>query len=464
MAVIIVLSLALVPVVKLATSPTLFGGSGGTAVLAYYSGGDYHFLAYSYNTYGQPVVGTPINVTFSGSGAPPSSEATTNASGLATWTVTGSPPSNGLSFTLRISGNAIEEGTLPPSPSPGGLILTGGNPSPFVVDPSNSSRTDVLLVYEGPNGTEPTMYKVYYSYGASQQNFPPLNESQMTFLGTPTSYVSVFRLPPAPSGTTLTSVGIFDENGTLVSGSSSSFQGVGGPFVPPTPEQLFTSFTSSIFALLVPLMAILVAYNTYGKDKATGVLESVLARPVTRRGLALTRYTSILLSISVAVIVAMAAMELISQALLGKIFSPTFAVYTIAALVVEAAAFVGLTMLISHVLKSTGGIIGVGVGLWIVLDFFWSVFILVAALLLGVQIGSGNYLGVTIDSGFLNPAQFYGLVQQYLNGVTITSTSGASIPISPATYGLTPFTLVGAAAFWVFVPLAGSLYLATHRD
>lgn len=463
MAVIIALSLGLVPLVKLASTSVFTGSSGGTALMEYYAGGELHFLAYSYNTYGQPVVGTPINITITGPGAPRSSAATTNSSGFASWTASSKLPNNNMSFVLKVSGNTVVGGTFPFNPKLGDVYFMGGNPSPLVTDPSNSSRFDVLFAYEGPFGARPTMFRVYYSYSNSPGG-GVMNETQMTFLGTPTTYVSTFKVPQPPSGTTTTSVGVFDVNGTLVSGSSSTVVSVGGQFTPPTPEQLFTAFVSSILSLVIPLMAILVTYNSYGKDKATGVLESVLTRPVTRRGLGLTRYLAILISISVALVITIIVMEGESQVLLGKILPPTFALYNMGALVVEAAAFVGLTMLISHVIRSAGGIIGVGIGLWTVLDFFWSILIFLGAYLLGVQIGSGNYLGLTIDSGFLNPAQYYGLVVQYLNGVTITSAGGTSIPISPATYGLTPITLVAAAAFWMAIPLAGFLYLATHRD
>jgi ABC-2 type transport system permease protein len=214
----------------------------------------------------------------------------------------------------------------------------------------------------------------------------------------------------------------------------------------------------------VPLMAVLVAYGSYGKDKATGVLESVLTRPVTRRGLALSRYVSILLSISVALVATMAVMEAISKAMLGSILSPAFAAYTVGSLIVEAAAFIGIVMLLSHVLKSSGSIVGLGVGLWILLDFFWGLLILIAALALGVQIGSGNYLGLTVRSAFFNPAQFYVLVGDFLNGLSISSSFGTQIPISPATYGLTPYSIALTGLFWVLVPAGIFLYSSSRRD
>lgn len=463
MAIIIALSLGLVPLVKLASTTSLSYG-GGTGVMEYYGGGDYRFLGYSFNTYGQPVVGTRINVTFSGSGAPPSSSGTTNSSGFANWSVPGSPPTSQYSIIVSVSGNVMSEGQMPPPRSPGEALFLGGNPLPFVVDPSNSSRTNVLFFYEGPNGTPPTGYRVYYNFSSSSgPSSGPLNESQMTLLGSATSYVSIFKLPPFPSGTLTVSVAAYTQNGTLITLSSTTYQSGGIP-PPPNPQGLFTAFTGAILGLVVPLMAILVTYNSYGKDRATGVLESVLSRPVTRRGLGLSRYLSILISLSVAIVIMMAVMEGESQILLGKILDPTFAVYSVVALVVEVAAFIGIMMLVSQRLKSTGAIIGVGIGLWVILDFFWGILILLGAYLVGVQIGSGNYLGLTIDSSFLNPAQFYSLVAQYVGGTTISTSSGGSIPISPATYGLTPLTLAAAAAIWVILPLAGFLYLSTHRD
>ena len=462
MAVIIGLSLALVPLVKTATNPAVFG-SGGTATLEYYSGGEYHFLAYSYNTYGEPVQGTALNITFTGPGAPASSAAATNSSGFAAWTARGSPPSDRHFYTLKESGNTVMQGSFPPSAKAGEVNSIGESPLSLVTDPANSSRSDALVVYEGPNGTLPTMYRVFYSYGSfSSGGLFSVNESQMTPLGTPSSFASAFKLPPPPPGTTMTSVAVFDRNGTTVASLSNSVQNV-GQYVPPTPEALFTALSSSILSLVVPLMAVLVAYNSYGKDKANGVLESVLTRPVTRRGLGVARYVAVLLSIAIALVATMAIMEGISQAMIGKVLPFTFALYTVGALVVEAAAFAGLTMLISHAVRSAGGIIGIGIGLWVVLDFFWGVLMVLGASLLGVQIGSGDYLGLTIDAGFLNPAQYYGLVGQYLNGATISS-AGGGIPISPATYGLDPVTLVADAALWVALPLAAFLYLAVRRD
>ena len=462
MAVIVALSFGIIPIINLATYPTPYS-SGSTVVLGYYRGPSYHLLAYSFNTYGQPVSGAVVNLTIADQAGTHSSRVTTNSSGFSSWAIAGSPGGQQVTYSVSISGAEVQ-GTLP-------LLQTGevfvfiGYPINMVVNPADSSRADVLFVYEGANGSLPTMYSVYYNFSRS---IGPVvvapNMTQMTLLGTPTSLVTAFHLPAVPTNTELVTIGAFGPNGTNALYMSSEGYELGGASVTTTPNQIFTSFTASILSLVVPLMAVLVAYGSYGKDKATGVLESVLTRPVTRRGLALSRYISILLSISVALVVTMAVMEVISKAMLGSVLSPAFAAYTVGSLIVEAAAFIGIVMLLSHVLKSSGSIVGLGVGLWIILDFFWGLLILIAALALGVEIGSGNYLGLTIQSAFFNPAQFYVLVGDFLNGLSISSSFGTQIRISPATYGLTPYSIALAGVFWVLVPAGLFLYSASRRD
>jgi ABC-2 type transport system permease protein len=461
MAVIVALSLGIIPIVNLATSPTTFS-TGSTVVLGYYSAPNYHLLAYSYNTYGQPVSGAVVNLTITDQAGAHGGSSTTNSSGYSSWEIAGNPDGQQVAYAENARGSGTQ-GTLPPFQI-GEVFSFGGYPINLVVNPANSSLSDVLFVYEGANGSLPTTYSVYYKFGAQSAVATAPNESQMAFLGTPKGFATVFHLLPAPVNATLLTIGAFGPNGT--NGMYSSYSGslLGGLPVSATPNQIFTSFTGSILSLVVPLMAVLVAYGSYGKDKTTGVLESVLSRPVTRRGLALSRFISILLSISVALVVTMAVMEGISQALLGSILSPAFAAYTVGALIVEAAAFIGIMMLLSHFLKSSGGIVGLGVGLWILLDFFWGLLVLIAAFVLRVQIGSGDYLGLTIQSSFFNPAQFYVIVGDFLNGLSISSSFGTQIPISPATYGLTPFSIVLDGLFWVIAPVGLLFYSASRRD
>ena len=455
MAVIVLLSLGIVPIAKLAGSPQVYG-NGGTLVVGYDSGQQFKLLAYSYNIYGQPVVGTQLNVTMNDALGHHSATASTNASGFAVMTVPSGHPGNQTFYFIRVAGQVVAEGSLPYSHS-GQVFSLAGSPIGSVVDPANSSRSEALFFFQGPNGRVPSMYRIYYNFSASYGG-PVTSAAGMTFLGSPTSYVSVFRLPEIPRSTPNVLLVAADANGTVE--FESGFSSTGGPTEATTPLSVFSLFMSNILALVVPLMSILVAYNSYGKDRTTGVLESVLTRPVTRRSLGLTRYASFVIAISVALVVTMVAMEAISQFLLGDILPLNYAAYTVGAMAVEAAAFIGIVMVISQLTKSQGTMILASMGLWVVLDFLWTVLVFFVSAVLGVQVGSGNYLAVTIQSSFFNPAQFYSLIGVYIEGITTVG----SVPISPATYGLTPLTLALDASFWVFVPLFAFLYLVSRRD
>lgn len=460
----ILLSLVLVPIIKLSAGQT-FASSGDVAVVGYDSGTGYQFLAYSYNAYGLPVSGTQVNLTLTDSGGTHNLGASTNSSGFASWTAAVGQTGTPVTYVLRTGGEARGGGTLPPFTRPGEVINLGGPALALVVDQADSSRRRALFMYEGPNGTLPTMYGIYYNFSAqSGPGGSPLDKSQMTQLGSPTTFVSIFSLPAIPGDATSVSLAAFDANGTMLTASQYSIASIGGATSPPTPEAAFASFSSTVLALVTPLMAILVAYNSYAKDRATGVLESVLARPITRRSLGVSRYLAFVFSIFVALVVTVGVMELISLSLLGKATSAAFAVSTIASLAVEAAAFTGIVMSLAQLIKSQGNMLLVAIGLWILLDFFWSVLTVLTASILGVQVGSGNFLGLTIQSSFFNPAQFYTLIGDYLAGVSATASGGASMPISPATYGITPYTLGLTAAFWVLAPLGIFLRLVSTRD
>ncbi len=462
MAVLILLSFAMVPLVKMAQTPPFYS-SGGTAVVGYHSGSEYRMLAYSYNAYGQPVAGTRLNLTVTGQSGTESYSTSTNSSGFSSWSLPA--PSQGQPiYNLYSGGSLVSSGSIPVGVGNGQVFGIAGQNLASVEDPANSSRRDALFFYMGPNGTAPTMYEVRfnYTYGSGSPYTLP-NKAHTIFLGTPTTYVSSFPIPDVPRNATMMTLEVFDANDTAFLASTYSIVVPGGGYVAPTPEEAFSLFMSAVLVLVVPLMAILVAYNSYGKDKATGVLESVLARPVTRRGLATSRYIAFVGAMSAALLVTMGVMELISQGLLGGILPPLSALYAVGALIVEAAAFTGIIMLLAHFIRSQGNIMLVGIGLWIVLDFLWSVFTLLAASVLGVQVGSGNYSGLTLQSSFFNPAQFYSLIGAYLNGVSTTG-FGGSTNISAATYGVTPLTLGLDAAIWVVAPLALLLYFSSRRD
>jgi len=99
MAVIVALSLGLVPLANLA-SGSFSTSSGGVALVGYYDPPDYHFLTYSYNGYGQPVQGTPVNLTITGASGRNSMSVATNSSGYAVVSMSGDTPGPSVYYSF----------------------------------------------------------------------------------------------------------------------------------------------------------------------------------------------------------------------------------------------------------------------------------------------------------------------------------------------------------------------------
>jgi ABC-2 type transport system permease protein len=217
-------------------------------------------------------------------------------------------------------------------------------------------------------------------------------------------------------------------------------------------------FFSGVLGFFIPLMTIIGSYSSYGKDRLTGVLESVLSRPITRRGLAMSRFLSTLSAFSIAVVASVGVVDLVLNSVAGSFLPQDYALAIIAGLVVEVAAFTGLIFLLSHLVKSTGLLLGLSIGLFVVLDFFWGLIIFLLTLLLGGAQGSFVGLQATYLSYYANPAQFLNLVNAYV----LQSSLGGFV--SPSSYGVTLPAIVFDGVLWAVAPFIIFLYLAVKRD
>ncbi|MDA4123101.1 MAG: ABC transporter permease [Thaumarchaeota archaeon] len=392
--------------------------------------------------------------------------------------------------------------TTPPGRSVPLFSSLPGEVFALVTDSNNASARDIRVSWVGSDGARPVGYEVYYKFvfpqcqtsangGTSCVGQPqqPLNQTNAKLLGTMSSYMQVFQAPKSEANFTATTgvlIGLVNPNGTsvaaitpgdsqqsnpnaIVSVSSlyPSNKLTGGQGVQATQAtQIMTRFFSSIFGLFIPLLAIVGTYSTYGKDRVSGVLESVLAQPVTRRGLSLSRYLSTFAAMSAAVVVSVAVVDLVAQHFAGSFVSSAIVVSSTGALLVELAAFIGIAMLLSHLVKSSGTLIGLSIGLFLLIDFFQGLIVTIVAAILQIGPGSVGYYQVSVALDFLNPAQFVSLVVTYFTNVFtfvgIISTQG--LPITPQSYGITIPAIVLTGLLWVAVPLACFLYLATKKD
>ncbi|HKW04717.1 MAG TPA: ABC transporter permease subunit [Nitrososphaerales archaeon] len=482
-------------------------------VFVYYDTSGYHFLAFVWNKFGQPIGGMKFDVNVSDPSSPSglaSGSGVTNASGITQFT-TVVPESNGYSISLVATSRSGElvSGTYSPflpSTLPGqtvSLFQPGRYTSPStpttIIDSSNASARDILVSWAGMNGSSPRGYEVYYKFVSSDQSCQitftesvcngagpqvpfELNHTNAFLLGIMKSYIQIFHAP-APSGfnasnalNTVVAIGLTYPNGTSVARSAGEvfslpvgqlYPAVGNSLTSEQVSQIVVTFFEDIFGLFIPLNAIVATYSIYGKDRVSGILESVLAQPVTRRGLALSRYVSSLLGLSIALIVSAAVLDLIAEQLWHSFINSNLLISSAAALLIELAAFIGIMMFLSHLVKSSGALIGIGVAMFLVIDFFQSLIVTLVTSALGIQGGSVNFYKVAAVLGFANPAQFVTLVDTYLTNLYQASFFGiatGSFPITPSSFGITIPSIIVTAVLWISVPLGLFLYLAIKRD
>jgi ABC-2 type transport system permease protein len=513
MALIIVLSLALLSAFSVSTNQEQTFVN--TQVLSWYdSGGSYHFLALAWNANGQPVSGVSFQVNLTQSEATGSTincpsatsysaTGATNANGVANFSLSApiSPnysacvvftQANGLSMPLGPFPSPYVSGQIGVSSSlvPPGQIVSLGYGGPVQIVNTGSFSQGFIAAWAGSYGAAPTNYTVYYQFINNTQtlctgqsctetiNFTANgSQSSMQYLATMTGYIQNLPLPPIPANinasTSSIAIGMFYPNGTAVATIASyltqQFYAQSGLVSVSTADAIVLGFFQGIFGLFIPLIAILGSYNSYGKDRVSGVLESVLAQPVSRRGLSLSRFVSSFVAMAIAISIAMGVVDAIFYYYTHTFFDANLLLISAGAFFVELAAFIALMMFFSRILKSSGALVGLGIGLFLLFALFWSLIVDILAFVVFPQAGFGTqaYNQIIVAGEFLNPAEFVSLVDAYvLHSLSAGGLVGGGFgsQISPADYGITIFSLVAAALLWIGVPLAAFLYLAIKRD
>jgi ABC-2 type transport system permease protein len=462
-AVILLISLAIIPFTS--RSIVNIDRFNQPAILYYHDGGGYHFLDYLYNNYGDPLSGVGLNFTLSMGTTSYTQTGVTNSSGLALVSI--NAPRGNYFATVKntYSSGVATSFSSPLDTAPAGVIrYLSSAPISTVTDKHNSSIQRVQAFYAAPGGGLPSGYSLYYKLVPASFPFPtkaaPFNQTQMTPLANLTTYHEIFD-PSIPAGTDPQGTvwfEIFAPNRTAV---ESTFYPVGLLRQSQPPINVSNAaaiFFSGVLGFFIPLMTIIGSYSSYGKDRLTGVLESILSRPITRRGLGMSRFLSTLSAFSIAVVASVGVVDLVLNSVAGSFLPQDYVLAIIAGLVVEVAAFTGLIFLLSHLVKSTGLLLGISIGLFVVLDFFWGLIIYLLTLLLGGAQGSFVALQATYLSYYANPAQFLNLVNAYV------LQSSVGVFVSPSSYGVTLPAIVLDGVIWAVAPFIIFLYLAVKRD
>lgn len=459
---------------------------------AYYLPGQEHIVIYASDSYGRPVAGVTVLARLCLQGpqnslSPPLENLTgtsgadgfisltghlwdNNTGGYAVNTTLTDPrmpnlDQNGndsVDFTFFINLNPI--GVIEQIQGSGGGF--GMSPISTVLSGTNPNVPDALqVVWAGPNGTVP--WGDQLRYFLTYSNNPSARAANQTILiGNLTADVQSLPLTihgySTSSRTPVMIVELFSPTGSLLVATQANAQAFyPGTVAMSAPSYVF-AFVGEIMALFVPLMAVVAAYSSYGKDRTSGTIEAVLAQPISREGLVLSRYIAVIAALATALAVAAGIIDVLTNHYAGTYLPANDVLGFYAALVIVAATYAGFVFLFSHLLRTTGGVIGAAVGVYMLFGLVWTTVVTeLVAIILGYSGGGHAYTALALDLQFLSPTGVVTLTQVLgVGGFAVFS----SETFNPASYGVTFVTVGLAGLAWAMIPLALTLYLVKIRD
>lgn len=328
------------------------------------------------------------------------------------------------------------------SPSPGGTVINSAGSVAY----SNLSNRSI----QGYNNP--------YAYF--------LNESQLTLFGTFTeSPVTVLNTINLAKNTNSSRYlfEIFTPNGTEMAWATVQLS---NPASQTTVNNVFYTEVLPILGLFVPLMAVLSAYLTFGKDKVSGALNYVVVRPMSRASIISSRYLANNLAIFIPAAASIGISSLLFDYYLGTYIPEYTILLSLWAIAVMTAGFCGIMYLASAFFKSGGILIGLAIGLFLILDLFWTFPALPLIPLVIVSRfapGSLAFASAYIISNYVSPSGFANLVSMLASGST-------NVPpfyfgnFLPSQIGITVLLVVGLGAVWILAPFILAVFRFSKYD
>lgn len=309
-------------------------------------------------------------------------------------------------------------------------------------------------IYQG-GGFTATYYGNLTNLSALPQ-FAKIPRSEMTLFGrfhtTPSFIVNPANLS-ARFSTDRFTFELFSENGTeLAFVQIQLTSNVSAVDV----NNIFFTSELPLLTLFVPVMTMLSAYLTFARDKCSGVLSSVIVRPLSRRSLITSRYVSNVVPIFLACAAALGLSSLIFHFLLGLFISASTILLSLWALFVMVGAFTGIVFLLGISMRTQGQIVALILAIFFTFDLLWTfnglsiIPSLIATSIFGDVPGSIRYLTALSILNYVTPSGFPNLIT-YLEQGTIGSVMYGFYP--PSRVGITVPMLLIAGLAWIVAPL-----------
>ncbi|MCI4329849.1 MAG: ABC transporter permease [Thermoplasmata archaeon] len=426
---------------------------GQFAVSYEYQGG-WIFRFFVFNGTGLPVGGATVSASLQAinSSTPGGAVgfATTDSSGFATVRLAGNDTNSSVQYDVGGGGGESFNGgsvsAAPPGvvvPSFGAFTEIGGGPYGLV--------PKMLLFYPGPDGGAPTGTRVVIDANYSGPDSRTVNLSS-TPLDGPTG---VFGIPPTslPMKASRIDFLLIGPGGSVLAERSQSPSDLQEYQYGETPWGRQLDVTVGLWGFVAPLLGIVAGYSAYARDRSSRALEPVLGLPTTQLRIMARRYLSALVPLAVGLGAAV-LIDFQWNHSPSHGFAPVLVVVIFGSLLLEAAAFLGLTVLLSHLLRSSGAVVGLGATLTALLNFF----LVPLAYVVAESVGYMPSDSTVISLAFSPPT--------HLTSGAVTgffATLGSPFPVGTSVGSVVFVPLALTLAIAIATPLSAA-YLALRRD
>lgn len=234
-----------------------------------------------------------------------------------------------------------------------------------------------------------------------------------------------------------------------------SFPGTGGGNLKASALLMAAASISTLAVYLIPLLALLVSYDSFAGEVERGTMALILATPVNRGELLFGKFLGLCLVVSIAIAVGFGIAVAVTGGLYGFDATGIEAwLRLLATAIFLGAVFVAAGMALSAAVPRTGTAAALAVGLWLVLVVLYDL-----ALLAGLVVDEGGFFTKVLFPYFvvLNPGDAFRIFN--LAGLE-SATPVSGLDGLANTLPFTPVLALAAMAFWLAAMLGTGLFSA----
>ncbi len=437
----------------------------------YVNNSSFQVVNYVYNSYGQPYANVPVSLHLSSY-----INTTTNQEGWAnlstgilnmsrTYNVTESLVIQGTTYHLGITLNSLAV-TDPSAVSPWGGAWANYDPliGSFYVHTVYNQRDpylmDILLFYIGDQGQPSGKVNVSISRSTEAGASPPIQ------IGSASDFY-LHRFIPDPSYLEPGAYYQVIETGINASATNSDqfipYQlAVGGYLLEiANPRQQIgeTAATSieDFFPAVIGLIALLLVYTNITRISNSGIEQSIISKPLSRRGLVTSRFIATSVVLVGIAIAAPVTMDLYAVLTIGTSMPETYLLVLILGLSLTAVALCSLFFMLSIFIKSDPVFLGAAIGVVLVTSILWTP--IIQTLAVGITreaLAAYKAQSFIMFSNYLTP--LLGVLNPYymLSG---TLSDNISTPYDP-----TVFRMLISGIAWIGITALLWLYGISRAD